>query len=114
MNDSLRGIDTPSIFDSCDSAMMMAAALVKPTMTGCDRKLTTTPSLKTPRESWITPTSRVSMMASAMKSSLPGAASVAIEDAVSSDTTATGPVANWFEDPHMEATATGRKAAYSP
>ena len=34
------------------------------------------------------------MMASAMKSSLPGAASVASADAVSRETTATGPVAS--------------------
>jgi len=35
-------IDTPKILLSWDSAMMMAAALVNPTMTGWDRKLTTT------------------------------------------------------------------------
>jgi len=48
---SLRPIGTPNNFDNCDSAMMMAAALVKPTMTGCDRKLTITPSLNTPSAS---------------------------------------------------------------
>jgi hypothetical protein len=114
MKDSLRGIDTPRSFDTCDSAMMIAAALVKPTTTGCERKLTTTPSLKMPSASWIRATSKVIMIASAMKSSLPGAARVAIDDAVSSDTTATGPVASWLEEPHIAATATGRKAAYRP
>ena len=36
--------------------MMIAAALVKPTMTGCDRKLTTTPSRSNPSMSWNRPT----------------------------------------------------------
>jgi len=51
------------------------------------------------------------MIASAMNWSEPGAASTASEDAVSSETTATGPVPSWFELPHRAATATGRKAA---
>jgi hypothetical protein len=40
---------TPNSLFTWDRAMMMAAALVKPTMTGWDRKFTTTPSLNTPR-----------------------------------------------------------------
>ena len=43
---SLRAIGTPSILFSCESAMMIAAALVKPMITGCERKLTIAPSLK--------------------------------------------------------------------
>jgi len=62
----------------------------------------------------MTPTSSASMIASAINWSDPGAASTASDDAVSSDTTATGPVPSWCELPHKDATATGRKAAYKP
>ena len=62
----------------------------------------------------MTPTTSASMMASAMNWSEPGAASTASDEAVSSDTTATGPVPSWLELPHRAATATGRKAAYKP
>ena len=51
IKDSLRGIDTPRTLDSCDKAITIAAALVKPTITGCDRKLTMTPSLNAPSAS---------------------------------------------------------------
>ena len=91
--------------------MMIAAALVKPTMTGCERKFTTTPSLNTPSASWKMPTISASMIASATKASEPGAASGASEDAVSKEATATGPVPSWREEPHSAATITGRKAA---
>ena len=94
-----------------DRPMMMAAALVNPTITGCDRKFTTTPSLKTPSASWIRPTMSASMMAIAMNGSEPAAAKGAREEAVSSETTATGPVPSWLEDPQRAATATGRDAA---
>jgi hypothetical protein len=114
MKDSERPIGTPISLLTWDSAMIIAAALVKPTMTGCERKFTTTPSLKAPRVSCITPTSSASMIASAMKVSEPGAASGVSADAVSSETTATGPVPSWFEEPHSAATITGRKAAYKP
>ena len=36
--------------------MMMAAALVNPMITGCDRKFTTTPRRSSPRLSWNRPT----------------------------------------------------------
>ena len=90
---------------------MMAAALVKPTITGCERKLTTTPSRKAPSINCTTPTISDSMIARAMNCSEPTAANDARLDAVSSETTATGPVASWFDDPSREATTTGRKAA---
>ncbi len=92
MKDSERLIGTPISLLTWDRPMMIAAALVNPAMTGWERKLTITPSLNTPRPSWITPTSRASMMASAMNWAEPGAAKGASDDAVSSDTTATGPV----------------------
>ena len=63
---SLRDDATPSMLLTCDSAMMIAAALVKPTMTGCDRKLTIEPSLNTPMASSNTPTISVSTTASTM------------------------------------------------
>ena len=110
----LRPIDTPSILFSCDSAMMIAAAFVKPTITGCDRKLTTAPRRNTPSASCITPTISVSRMASATKDSEPGAANCASVALVSSETMATGPVASCWDDPHIAPMITGRKAAYRP
>jgi hypothetical protein len=94
--------------------MMMAAALVKPTMTGWERKFTTTPSLNTPRESWMMPTISAIRIASAMNWLEPEAASGARADAVSSETTATGPVASCADEPHRAAMMPGRKAAYRP
>jgi len=114
MKCSERPIGTPRILFSCDSPMISAAALVKPTMTGCERKFTTTPSLKTPSDSCTRPTSSASMTASAMNCSDPGAAKTERDDAVSRETTATGPVPSWLEEPHRAATITGRKAAYRP
>ena len=111
---SLLGMDTPSSLLNCDIAMISAAALVKPTMTGCDRKLTITPSLSRPSVSCTRPTVSASRMASPIKFSDPGCASVESDEAVSSDTTATGPVPSCLELPHKAAMATGRKAAYSP
>jgi len=111
MKDSERPIGTPSSLLSCDRPMIIAAALVKPTMTGCDRKFTTTPSLKTPSASWKRPTSSASRIASATNCSEPTAASGASDEAVSSEATATGPVPSWFDEPHSAATATGRKPA---
>ena len=49
------------------------------------------------------------MMARATKSGEPGDASTARDEAVSSDTTATGPVPSWLDEPHRAAMATGRK-----
>ncbi len=46
-----------------------------------------------------------------MNLSEPVAARGARAEAVSRDTTATGPVASWLEEPHMAATIPGRKAA---
>jgi hypothetical protein len=111
MKCSERPIGTPISLLICDRPMIMAAALVKPTMTGWDRKFTMTPSLNTPSTSWTRPTSRASMMARAMKASEPEAASGVSAEAVSSETTATGPVPSWFDEPHSAATTTGRKAA---
>ncbi len=111
MKCSERPIGTPISLLICDRPMMIAAALVKPTMTGCERKFTTTPSLKAPSASWKTPTISASMIASAMNCAEPGAARGASVDAVSSETTATGPVPSWLEEPHSAATITGRKAA---
>ena len=108
---SLREDATPSMPLSCDSAMMIAAALVKPTTTGCDRKLTIAPSLHTPIASSNMPTISVSNTASAINCSEDGAANCARVAPVSSDTMATGPVASWRDEPHNAPTMTGRNAA---
>ncbi len=94
--------------------MIIAAALVKPTITGWERKFTMTPSLNTPSTSCTMPTIKASMMARATKCSEPGAASGASDEAVNSEATATGPVPSWFDEPHNAPTITGRKAAYRP
>ena len=58
--------ETPSSLFNCESAMMMAAALVKPTITGCEMKLTIAPRRNAPRASCITPAISARVMASAM------------------------------------------------
>jgi hypothetical protein len=60
---SPRPMGNPSSLLTCDSPMMMAAAEVKPTMTGCDRKFTTLPSRLRPSASWIAPTRKASRIA---------------------------------------------------
>ena len=93
---------------------MMAAALVKPTMTGCERKLTIAPRRNTPNVSCIAPTMNASATASMMYCSAPGAANCTRVEPVRIETMATGPVASWLEEPHKAPTSTGRKAAYRP
>ncbi len=48
--------ETPKILSSCDVAMMIAAALVKPLTTGWERKFTTSPRRAMPRRNWKIPT----------------------------------------------------------
>lgn len=90
---------------------MMAAALVKPTMTGCEIKLTSAPSLNNPSINWTRPTMNARAMASMTNSEEPSAASGISAEAVSRETTATGPVASWFDEPHSAATMTGSREA---
>ena len=54
------------------------------------------------------------MIARATNSGVPTWAKGARAEAVSSDTTATGPVASCLDEPHRAATMPGRKAAYRP
>ncbi len=56
-NEFLWESTTPNSLASCDVAMMMAAAFVKPLTTGCERKFTTMPSRRSPSASCTTPTS---------------------------------------------------------
>jgi hypothetical protein len=114
MKCSLRPMETPNNLLSWESPMMMAAALVKPTITGCDKKFTTTPNLKAPNVSCITPTINASKIANTTNCSEPVAASGANAEAVNREATATGPVASCAEEPHIAAMMPGRKAAYSP
>ena len=94
--------------------MMIAAAFMKPRMTGCETKLTIEPSLMAPSANWMTPTIRVSSSASPMYSSENGTASGVIAAAVIREMMATGPVANWRLEPHRAPRIAGRKAVYSP
>ena len=45
------GYDITLGIDNWEDAIIMAAALVKPLTTGCDRKLTISPNFNMPRES---------------------------------------------------------------
>ena len=71
---SVRGIGTLISLLSSDKPMINAAALVKPMITGCERKFTTSPRRKNPMASRRMPTISASMMERVMKSSLPTAA----------------------------------------
>ena len=108
--ESLRPLVMPSRRSSCDSAMMIAAAFMKPRITGCDTKLTIAPSLNAPRLNWITPTISVSSSASPMYSSENGTASGVSAAAVISEMIATGPVASWREEPHSAPRIAGTSA----
>ena len=90
--------------------MMIAAAFMKPRITGCETKFTMAPSLKAPRPNWMTPTIRVSSSASPMYSSLKGMASGVRAAAVISEMIATGPVASWRDEPHRAPRMAGTSA----
>ena len=90
--------------------MMMAAAFMKPRMTGCETKLTMVPSFKLPSPNWIKPTMKVNSSTRPMKLSVMGTASGATAAAVIKDTMATGPVANCRDEPHNAPKMAGIKA----
>ena len=79
--------------------MMMAAAEVKPLMTGCDRKLTKKPSRNNPMPNCSKPTNKAVVIAYNKYSSGEAGFSAPIPAAVSKDTIATGPTANCLEVP---------------
>ena len=89
----------PSRWRVCDRAISAAEAVMKPEITGCDRKLATIPSLSRPMASSITPerTARVTP-ASSLTSSVTSP-SDPMAAAVISDTMATGPTASVAEVP---------------
>ncbi len=91
--------------------MISAAALVNPTITGLDRKFTTTPSRKTPSARRSTPTISANMIESWTKSGVPGVAKGIRAAADIRDSMATGPVWSWLREPHREATMTGMNEA---
>ncbi len=90
--------------------MMIAAAFMKPRITGCDTKLTMVPSLSTPRLNWIMPTISVSSSARPMYSSEKGTASGVSAAAVISEMIATGPVASCRDEPHSAPRIAGTNA----
>ena len=93
---------------------MIAAALMKPMMTGWEMKLTITPSLNAPIAIWIRPTRSASSSASTTYWSVPAIASGASAEAVMSEITATGPVRSWRDEPQSAPTMAGMNAAYRP
>jgi len=105
----MRGM--PSSIGSCDMPMIRAAALMKPISTGCDRKLSSTPSRTTPKMIWNMPAISASSTTSAMKDALPCAASGAMLAAVSSAVSAAGPVDSCGSEPIIAAAMVGRNAA---
>jgi hypothetical protein len=75
-------------------AMMMPDAVIKPEITGCDKRLARKPSRSTPINSNISPDRSASTSAAAMNSALPGAAMLLAAVSVISEMTATGPTAS--------------------
>ncbi len=76
------------------AAMMIPDAVMKPAMTGCDRKLATNPSLNRPIASKITPERAASDRAATAYPIVPCSTMLDNAAAVISDTTATGPTAS--------------------
>ena len=74
--------------------MMIPDAVMKPAITGWDRKLARKPSLKTPRSNKNTPERKARVKAATIYSGDPGEAILPMAAAVINETTATGPTAN--------------------
>ena len=102
---------TPRRWWSCELAMIRAAALVKPEMTGTESSSTSMPSRSSPRASRRTPTIRASRIEQETKASVPAAATDPTAAALIREAMATGPVAKWREEPQKAAITGGRKAA---
>ena len=77
--------------------MMIAAAAVNPTKTECDKKFTRNPSRPAPITMCTTPTISASSAAAPRYPAVPSSTRGARDDAVSSETIATGPTASWRE-----------------
>ncbi len=95
-------------------AMSSAAPAVKPMMTVCEMKLTSTPSRASPIASWIRPVSRVSVSTRLMNCALPGSASGLIEANTTIEIAVVGPDTRCQLDPHSAPTMAGTIAAYRP
>ncbi len=87
--------------------MMMPTALVKPTMTPFEMKLTSTPRRKKPIASISTPDISDSVSAIEIKVGEPGTASGVSAVSTISDTALVGPDTACSEDPNRAATAVG-------
>ena len=83
----------PRIFFSWLAAMMMPVAVIKPAITGWDRKFAKKPSRNKPRANKIRPERNANVIAAAMYSEVPGTAILLTAATGKSDTTATGPTA---------------------
>ena len=76
------------------AAMIMPLAVMKPEITGCDRKLAMKPNRNTPIISRKAPDRKASVIAASMYWGVPVAAILPTAAVVISDTTATGPTAS--------------------
>jgi hypothetical protein len=81
------------MFFSWLAAMMIPVAVIKPAITGWDKKFAKKPKRNTPRASKIRPERNAKVMAAAIYSDVPGTAILLTAATVRSDTTATGPTA---------------------
>ena len=104
-------ISVPNKCLSWLSPMMMAAAEVKPLMTGRERKSTKKPILSTPRSNWIDPMNKARKMAMAIYSSIPESDSAPRPEATIMESMATGPTASCREVPKKAYTTCGTRAA---
>jgi len=102
---------TPSSGGNWLRPISIAAADVKPLITAWDMKRTMKPSRTKPMASMMTPTKRASRAAKPMYSGEPGSARPEHAVYTIKETTATGPTANWGDDPSSPYTSRGIVAA---
>lgn len=101
---------TQNIFHNWEVIVRIAAAFVKPTITGCDRKSTITHSLKLHISRYTQAVKNASKDAKAIYHSVPLVAMGESTVAVISDTIVTGPVDICGDDPKSAAIITGIQA----
>ena len=91
----------PKICLSCEAAISTPEAVMKPAITGCDRKLARKPSFSTPSSVRNSPERNASVIAASAISPGVERPSCPMAVAVISETTATGPTASAREVPKI-------------
>ena len=89
------------------AAMITPAPAVKPMMTECEMKLTSTPSLKNAHDNSITPTRKASVSASSTYCADAGSAIALSAENITSEPATVGPDTSCQEEPNSAATTAG-------